>query len=205
MKTEILKVKGDWQEVADDCRHTVSKGELGKEPSTKFKKMMMICEHSPIRAIHILWRWKSIPSWVSVHWVRHMWECYVSTSRSDRTGIDRNKLPQDTPVDFRGDANTQNLIDTHRKRLCYQASPETRELAEDFKIALHDVEPIISDALVPNCVYRFGCPEQNACGLYKRVFEMDKLDTYLDIQTRYDVYNKFFYKERGMEWEPQND
>ena len=44
-KTEILKVKGDWQEVVSDCRTTVSKPPLGKEPSAEFKRGMMICEH----------------------------------------------------------------------------------------------------------------------------------------------------------------
>ena len=36
-KTEILKIKGDWQEVVDDCRATVKKSPLGKEPSEAFK------------------------------------------------------------------------------------------------------------------------------------------------------------------------
>ena len=29
MKTEILKIKGDWEEVVNDCRATVGKEELG--------------------------------------------------------------------------------------------------------------------------------------------------------------------------------
>lgn len=41
-KTEILKIKGDWQEVVDDCRATVKKSPLGKEPSTAFKKAILI-------------------------------------------------------------------------------------------------------------------------------------------------------------------
>ena len=38
MKTEILKIKGDWQEVVDDCRSTVSKPPLGHEPSAEIRK-----------------------------------------------------------------------------------------------------------------------------------------------------------------------
>lgn len=67
MKTEILKVKGTWLDVVDDCRNTVSKPPLGKEPSVKFKKEILISEHSPIRDIHIRWRWSDIKSWISVH------------------------------------------------------------------------------------------------------------------------------------------
>ena len=33
MKTEILKIKGDWIEVASDCRSTVGKPPLDHEPS----------------------------------------------------------------------------------------------------------------------------------------------------------------------------
>lgn len=38
MKTEILKIKGDWMEVASDCRSTVGKPPLDHEPSVDFKK-----------------------------------------------------------------------------------------------------------------------------------------------------------------------
>ena len=118
MNTEILKIKGDWQEVVDDCRSTVGKPPLGREPSETFKKNILIAEHSPIRDITVKWKWPGIKSWVATHWVRHKWECFVRSQRSDRTGVDRDKLPQDAPVDFTGEANAQALIDPMRKRLC---------------------------------------------------------------------------------------
>ncbi len=55
MKTEILKIKGDWQEVVDDCRATVGKESLGKDPGTTFKRGILLAEHSPIRDISIKW------------------------------------------------------------------------------------------------------------------------------------------------------
>lgn len=193
VRTEIIKVKGDWEEVVNDCRATVSKPPLGKEPSDKFKREMLICEHSPIRDISIKWKWSGIPHWVGVHWVRHKWECFVATQRSDRTGIPRDKLPQDTPQDFTGEANTQHLIDTQRKRLCYQASPETREQAEDLKITVGAVvDPHIGWAMVPNCIYRGGCPEQNCCGYYYELLKEDPNIGSSSICRRYDAYNKLF-------------
>lgn len=195
MKTEILKIKGDWEEVVNDCRATVGKEALGKEPSQKFKRDILISEHSPIRDIQIKWRWRNIKSWVATHWVRHKWECFVKTQRTDRTGINRDALPQDAPVDFTGDANAQALIDTMRKRLCYQASPETRKYAEDLKVAIHAVEPEISDVLVPNCVYRCGCPELQSCGYWERlVKETDGAILTADIQQRYGLYNLLFWE-----------
>lgn len=194
MKTEILKIKGDWQDVVDDCRATVGKESLGKEPSQNFKRKILISEHSPIRDIQIKWRWKDIKSWVATHWVRHKWECFVRTQRTDRTGVNRDELPQSAPVNFTGDANTQALIDTMRKRLCYQASPETREYAEDLKTAIHDLEPEIGDVLVPNCVYRCGCPELQSCGYWQRLVRQTGGGVMTgDIQERYDLYNEVFY------------
>lgn len=197
MKTKILKIKGDWEEVVDDCRATVNKPPLGKAPSTEFKKKMVIMEHSPIRNIHVKWFWEHMPHWVTVHWVRHMWECYVQTQRSDRTGIPRDKLPQNEPQNFTGDANTQNLIDTWRKRLCRTASPQTRDYAEDFKVELRNYEPEIADGLVPNCVYRCGCPEKDSgCHLFDTLCATDDRFRSTDIQERYDAYNEWFYRYR---------
>lgn len=194
MKTEILKIKGDWEEIVNDCRATVGKGELGKEPSVKFKKSILLAEHSPIRDMEIKFRWSDIKYWVAMHWKTHRWESRTNTQRNDRQdNYDRDEAPQKSPVTFTGEANCQHLIDTWRKRLCRMASPETRELAEDFKRTLRTVQPEVADVLVPNCVYRCGCPESNPCGYYKVLCSknIDCMST--DIQTRYDAYNEVFY------------
>ena len=195
MKTEILKIKGDWCEVVDDCRTTVGKDSLGKEPSGKFKREILISEHSPIRSISIKWKWVNIPSWVATHFSRHKWECFIKTQRTDRTGTDRNKMPQDAPVIMSGDANTQHLIDMARKRLCRMASRETRNYMEDLKKAIHEVQPEIADVLVPNCVYRCGCPEPNGCKWFDHMAAKHLNLTSTDIQQRYDTYNEVFYEQ----------
>lgn len=197
VKTSNIKIIGSWQSVVNKCRATVGKEELGHDPSTDFKKRILIAEHSPIRCIQVEWTWENIPSWVSTHWSRHKWECFIKTQRSDRTGVDRNKLPQDAPVTFTGIANAQHLIDTWRKRLCYQAAQETREYAEDFKIALHEVEPEISDVLVPQCVYRCSCPEMEQCNFFKSLYMEDLSALNMKIQDRYNAYNRYFWKHKG--------
>jgi thymidylate synthase ThyX len=141
-----------------------------------------------------------MPSWVSVHFARHKWEKFISTQRDDRKEheISRADMPQGTPVDFDGFANMQNLIDSWRKRLCFQASPETRAYAEDFKVVLNEVYPELAGVLVPNCLYRCGCPEMEMCK--QRYFEQfmkeayGRIDNLTDIQYRYDIYNEWFYK-----------
>jgi hypothetical protein len=175
MNTKILKIKGDWQEVVDTCRATSGKGSLGHEPSEDFKRRILIAEHSPIRRISVSWVWQGIKSWIATHWSRHKWECFISTQRTDRTGTPRDKLPQDAPVLFEGEA------------------------------ALHEIQPEISDVLVPNCIYRCGCPEMQTCGLYESWSRLrpEVMSTY--IQHRYDIYNSMFWKARAKRGNDSGD
>ena len=121
----------------------------------------------------------------------------MRTQRDDRTGIPRDELPQSQPVEFTGEANAQNLIDTMRKRLCYTAHPETRAYAEDLKITLRPVLPHLSDVLVPNCVYRCGCPEMDGCSFWSDFVKWCSKEMCVDVQLckiheRYKLYNVYF-------------
>lgn len=199
MTTKILKIKGDWNEVLNDSRATVGKKFLTKEPSDDFKKKILISEHSTIRSISIKWVWKGLKSWIATHFSRHKWECFIRTQRTDRTGIDRDQLPQGALVDFVGEANTQHVIDTSRKRLCFQASKETREAWEDLKIEIEKEDSFIPKVMVPNCIYRMGCPELNPCGLLEKFIDYchsKGVEDLVDIQQRYDLYDEFFHLNR---------
>ena len=211
MKTEIIKTKGDWQEVVDDCWATVAKPPLGREPSGEWKTNILIAEHEPIRDIWVKWKWRGIKYWIAMHWKTHIWPSRVNTQRSDRTGVERDKKPQDSPVDFTGDANAQHLIDTMRKRLCGCASKDTREYAEDLKVALWEGQPELSDVLVPNCVYRCGCPEMRSCGMWKKftdycdISDPQMLEMLLNIKYRYHLYADWFYNEYRRGEDGQRD
>lgn len=199
--TEFEKIDDDWLLIKNACRNTVSKKYSEKEPSEQFKKNLLIAEHSPIRLFNIYWRWKKIKYWVSQEWARHKFEKFISTQRNDRQqNYDRNKAPQDAVVNMDCSANMQNLIDVWRKRLCFQATKEARELAEDFKRELSKTHSLEAAVLVPNCIYRGGCPEISKCGFFKGYtkYVKDKgcaLEDILDIQKRYDLYNEFFENE----------
>lgn len=198
IKTIINKIDSDWVNIKNKCRVTTNKEYTDNIPNSNFKNKLLVSEHSPIRLLQVDWSWKSIKSWVSVHWVRHKWECFVSTRRTDRTGTDRNELKQSEFVNFDGVANAQNLIDTFRKRLCYQCSKETRELAEDFKIELKSKEPELSDVLVPNCIYRCGCPEFENCGFFNKFIKNKDVINIANINNRYELYNRDFYNKLEM-------
>ena len=162
----FLKVKGSWREVADAARTTIRLEEGTKEPTPRWKKRILLAEHSPIRKLCFNWKWVDLPYWVSVHFVRHKYgiEHFVSTQRTDRTGEDRTAKTQDAPVVHECFANAQALMFISRRRLCGQASPETRAAWKLVVDELAKVEPELAECCVPECVYRGFCPEFKPCG-----------------------------------------
>ena len=101
-----------------------------------------------------------------MHFVRHKFgiEHWVTTQRTDRTGVNRNDLPQGSPVDHECEANAQALIFISRRRLCSQASPETRAAWKEVVEKVREKDPVLASVMVPECIYRGFCPEYNSCG-----------------------------------------
>lgn len=200
MKTIFNWIGDDWKRVKNHCRTTDNKEFTEKDATDTFKKKLLISEHSPIRLLEFDWTWKNIFYWVSTEWSRHKFEKFISTQRDDRLkdNTPRGKKTQDTLVNFDGYANMQNGIDSWRKRLCRTATDDARELGEDFKIELHKTHPYESNVLVPNCIYRAGCPEFSCCGFISEFIKWAKDNgkeiNWLNIQDRYDLYNEYFYE-----------
>lgn len=202
MLTRFNHIADDWRRIKNHCRTTDNKDFTEKDATPAFKRKLLISEHSPIRLLEFDWSWPGIPYWVSTEWSRHKFEKFISSQRDDRLIDDtpRAKKPQGALVNFDGFANEQNLIDAFRKRLCRMATPEARGLAEDFKKSLFISHPDESNVLVPNCVYRMGCPEFHPCGFFQ-AFWLWASKNYpdgkwmTDIQERYNVYNAYFYRE----------
>lgn len=166
MRLRFLKVRGTWREVADAARTTIRLSEGEGEPSSKWKKRILLAEHSPIRKLNFNWKWEDLPYWVSVHFVRHKYgiEHFVSTQRTDRTGEDRTAKTQDAPVVHECYANAQAVLFMSRRRLCGQASPETRAAWRAVVDEIAKSEPELASCCVPECVYRGFCPEFKPCG-----------------------------------------
>lgn len=182
MKVELKNVKGTWEEVANRARTTVSKGELGKEPSDNFKKRILMAEHSPIRGLIYCFKISNLKSWVATHFVRHHVgvEKWVSTQRTDRTGVNRDELPQGEEVTMELEANAQALINISRKRLCSQASPETREVMQAIKKEVSERDEFLARVMVKECVYRGFCPEMKSCNYDKTEAFKKEVEDYRD-------------------------
>ena len=163
-----------WKRALNAARRTIGKNPLDKEPSNSWKAKMLLAEHSPIRLIEYEWTWSDIMQWVTTHLVRHHEGCekFVHSQRGDRRAIleeynvsSRNELPQGATNDMDMTANAQALINISRKRLCNCASKETREAWKQVQDAIREVDPVMADKMVPECIYRGFCPEfMNPCG-----------------------------------------
>jgi hypothetical protein len=164
-----MKIKGNWRDVADSARTTINLEPGTGEPTTSWKRRMLLSEHSPIRQLFISAKWIDLPYWVSVHFVRPKIgiEHWVRTQRTDRTGNDRNSNPQNAKVEHEILASYQAVINISRKRLCTQASKETREA---WKILLHEIKQVDDELFkvcVPDCIYRGWCMEYKSCGYHE--------------------------------------
>lgn len=179
--SEIINLQQvtNWKRALNAARRTAGKSPLNKEPSKSWEAKMILAEHSPIRLVEFDWTWKNIMQWVTTHFVRHHEGCekFVHSQRGDRRvlSVPRNELLQSALNDMDMTANAQAIINISRKRLCSCASKETREAWKQVIEAIKEVDPVLADKCVPECLYRGFCPEfMNPCGYSKtKKFEED--------------------------------
>lgn len=192
IEVNIKKIDIDWREIRNLCRTTIGKGDLSTEPSDEWIKKILIAEHSPIRHSLITVEIKNIPYAYMGHLVRHHVGVtpYVQTSRSDRTGVDRGQKSQLDTVDMCLDLNIQSLINISRKRLCLQASAETRYIWDLVIEKIRECEPLIADICVPQCVSYGGCIETfSDCNYYEGIMKDTTREEQMDVVKRYNIYN----------------
>ncbi len=149
----------------------------------------LVSEHSPIRAAELKIKVRRLNYFTHVHFRTHVHTLhFVKTSRPDRTNRAQRSL--DDTVNHTMIVNAQALIDMMRKRLCRPpiVAPETHKVAMAIAMKLRQApDPLMrmmGVVLVPNCVYRAGCPEgERTCGWY--AFNFDPAPT---IMARYYKY-----------------
>lgn len=170
-KVEVIKypTEEDLKWVKTCTLNTIGK-KTTSLPNNEWLVKLVKAEHSPIRELHFGIRME-IPYWVSVHFVRHHIGVnhYVQTQRNDRQSkYDRNDAPQGQIISHIMSINAQELIFMAHKRLCAQASKETRQVMKMICDEVIKVAPYMKDVLVPLCEYRNGvCTEMFPCGKYK--------------------------------------
>ena len=170
MKTNVTLIKypseNDWA-FCKQCA-LVTVGLSPKQaPDEQWKKAILQAKHSPIRVLNFAFLLENIPSWVSVHLCRHVHaQPFVRSQRNDRqTEYDRNKAPQDAPVNMIWYMNAEELMTIAAKRLCMKASPETRAVIKEICNLVIEKCPEFEGLLKPACEWQGGrCYEIQPCG-----------------------------------------
>lgn len=201
--------KADWIRVVNAARRTWGKNPIDHEPSDKFKRKILLAEHSPIRLLEYDFTIEDIRQWVTVHLVRHHEGCekFVHTQRQDinkeienitgeiirickeegllRQGWrERDYMFQGEGNDMDMTCNAQAFMNISRKRLCYGCASEETRFAWQLVInALKEIDPILAEKCVPECVYRGFCPETDkCCGYVNTEGYKRKLEEYRKIE-----------------------
>ena len=153
-----------------------------KTPTDAWKRQMLLAEHSPIRLVEYDVKVDGIKQWITTHLVRHWlgFIPFVHSQRDDRRKLDcsRDELPQGSLNDMAFSVNAQALINISRKRLCVAAHKETRSAWGQVLRAIREVDPVMAEKMVPECVYRGFCPERKCCGFVHTDIYKDALNHY---------------------------
>lgn len=171
MKVNLIKypTAEDWIFCKECALVTIGK-EAVKEPTQEWKHKILESRHSPIRVLQFAFELE-LPYWVSVHLCRHIHaQPFVRSQRNDRQSeYDRTKAPQDEPVKMIWHMNAEELMIVANKRLCQQASEETRQIIKKICDETLKVCPEFEGLLVPMCQYQGGiCHEFFSCKSKKK-------------------------------------
>ena len=170
MKAKLIKhpTAEDWM-FAKRCTLVTVGKEAVKAPTQEWKHKILEARHSPIRVLQFAFE-LDVPYWVSVHLVRHIHaQPFVKSQRNDRqSNYDRTKAPQDEMVKMIWYMNAEELQTIANKRLCKQASKETREIVQMMCDEVLKVCHEFDGLLVPMCVYHGNiCHEFSPCKTHK--------------------------------------
>lgn len=164
MKATVIKYPNaeDWAFAKQCALVTVGK-DLITAPTEEWKHKILRARHSPIRVLQFAFKLE-VPYWVSVHLCRHIHaQPFVKSQRNDRQNkYDRNSAPQNAPVTMIWYMNAEELMTIANKRLCNQASKETREIVKLMCNEVLKVCPEFDNLLVPMCKYG-KCNEMFPC------------------------------------------
>lgn len=168
IKVEMIKhpTDEDWLFCKQCALNTIGKSSTTL-PSDEWKRNILTAEHSPIRTLWFAFK-MNVPYFVSVHFVRHHIGCehFVQSQRDDRANNDipRAEKSQGEFVTHIMYINAQELMFMARRRLCNQASEETRYVMNLIKQKVIKTNPEFKSVLIPMCIYQGGmCPEFHSC------------------------------------------
>lgn len=184
MRSEIdlvdIELLTDWQLIADMAAFT--QGMKSFEINEQFLRDAIISRHSIIRAAIFRITVFGIPYFSHVHFVRHSvgHDHFVRSQRPDSmnpVGYNRETAPQNAPVDWSDIINMEALFTMMGRRLCKQADPVTRSVAQEIKWSFLNHRDafmnLVGEYCLPLCEWMGGyCPETfRSCQKYPIAFK----------------------------------
>lgn len=167
IKIEIEKIS-DWDKAYEMALFTQRKVPKTKYPSSSWINKMCYAEHSPIREVKFIVKFYDVENFVIQHLARHVHaQPYVSTQRSDLTGLSDENINRLTPNNLVLSLNAQEIIHISKERLCNKSHVKTKEVWQKFLEGLRCVDEKLYLVCVPKCIYRGFCPELKKCGYVK--------------------------------------
>lgn len=172
MKIKLLRcpTEKDWFRAKQCALVTVGENAL-TSPTEEWKEKLIVSRHSPLRTLVFTFYIEDIPSWVSVHLCRHIHtQPYVKSQRNDRQSeYDRNKAPQDAPVNMIWEMNAEEFLVIMNKRLCNKTAKETKDVIYKMKNLVDKSNPEFTNHMIQMCEYHGNkCYEFESCGVYKK-------------------------------------
>lgn len=144
------------------CEATMQEG----KKSFITKERLYKSKHSPIYTQYFWIEIEDIKTFVSTHLVRHGVGVthFVRSNRPDlggNGGADRH-----TRISHSMFINAMALIQMSHKRLCYKASPTTRETWLMVREAVEEIDPALAKHMILQCCYLGRCDEDKSCGYW---------------------------------------
>jgi thymidylate synthase ThyX len=164
MNVTVKKIT-DWDLVYEMALYTQGKKPTKLIPSEEWKRKTIKASHSILRCMQFMVYIEDVPNFVHNHLVRHVTlQPFIRTMREDLTGVSSDEITRNTHNNGCYMMNAQTLMSVANQRLCYKASKETREVMEQIVKRVSEIEPMLAQFLVPNCIKVGYCPEYKSCG-----------------------------------------
>lgn len=151
-----------------NAAHKAIRSTIGKEGLLKATLFDIYSWEHSITRTQVFWvEMKDVPTFVSVHLVRHKIgvEHFVYSNRIDRGG--KGNENRYTPVTHSMLINAEALIKIARARLCFKASKETRQIVFGIREKMKTIDEALYHHMLPNCFHQgLICKEPKPCGQY---------------------------------------
>lgn len=157
MRIEVEKITNT------DLLHEANSMTTGR-PSKMSLRQCYRAMHSNMRT-QLFWiKMFDIKLSAASHFVRHVHAQPFQRSKRPDRDPNAQDLGRNTPTDLGLLVNAEEIVNISEKRLCFQASTETREIWQKTLELIEEVDPDLVKFCKKPCVLQGYCRESKPCG-----------------------------------------